>query len=827
MKVCISPSSLKLLSTYFNRKLPEIVTENKTYDQILTELYNEALSDFNAEQVSLAAEDISLEELILQHLTVAPQLISTYIATNPLLANNLSSIKNESDKNNALVVNAIQSDNAQDFKSVVENIGSAVGSKEIYVPLQEITIGRFEGIKVPLYTVINQEALQDEDGSYKLNMLDPKKEITSKIQLKILGSSNIGNFQFKLVAKNEIVNDPAYRETLTMGELVKAGPYVLVLVDSNGDIVKFNEQGDLDANGIFPIFSIKTNKKAFEFQIKAYIRKATSRGQTVEQAQAAINEEINVYLQWLKDSVKQIQAGNEVFFAIDLSRSSSGTIEHHTLLATPLSEIANLNDLSLDINSTGTYKGAVIRIPNYDVVEPLRERPFELLSEEEIDLFINLLTNNSLRYRGVSISKDVREKFIKSYMPIFANGSTSGVGFEVKITPLGQVTGVVLAGKNYTISTKAVKDKEVLKANIEKFRTAFKEHISQWHFVPVSNNYTAPTNYTIAEGKTEEEVLRKLNNIKQGQYVRVNRVPMILMKPVISLGLFPSVTSIENGEIYRIDSIEGNVLTVKTKPLRQHIIESTDTTIVVDSNKNIRPAFPYLAFNPTKPNTENTAPSEEIYFQSIADNSRINDLESGLFWNEDTLAMTWLKDSGWLKVLKLVMTDDFHAKGPKFVASFIGNTISLWKGSNNTDLYHEVFHAYFEGILTETQRNEIYDSLRTENKGKTFTVTVKGKKKTRSFDTASELELEEFLAEEFRKYARNRSIYNKQLKSPIARFFEMLKDLFQRMFGNRSYSEVVTLGFVSNKVKTHFQQLYDGQIDISQFVAPQSNFEKF
>ena len=827
MKVCISPSSLKLLSTYFNRKLPEIVTENKTYDQILTELYNEALSDFNAEQVSLAAEDISLEELILQHLTVAPQLISTYIATNPLLTGDFSSIKNELDQNRELIINAIQSDNTQDFKSVVENIGSAVGSKEIYVPVQEITIGRFEGIKVPLYTVINQEALQDEDGSYKLNKLDPKKEITSKIQLKILGSSNTGNFQFKLVAKNEIVNDPAYRETLTMGELVKTGPYVLVLVDSNGDVVKFNEQGDLDANGVFPVFPIKTNKKAFEFQIEGYIRKAISRGQTVEQARAAINEEINVYLQWLKDSVKQIQAGNEVFFTIDLSRSSSGTIEHHTLLATPLSEVANLNDLSFDINSTGTYRGAVIRIPNYDVVEPLRERPFELLSEEEIDLFINLLTNNSLRYRGVAISKDVREKFIKSYIPILANGSTSGVGFEVKINQVGQVTGVVLAGKNYTISTTAVKNKEVLKANIEKFRTAFKEHISQWHFVPVSNNYTAPTNYTVVEGKTEQEVLRKLNNIKQGQYVRVNGRAMILMKPVISLGLFPSVTSIENGEIYRIDSIEGNVLTVKTKPLRQHIIESTDTTIVVDSNKNIRPAFPYLAFNPTKPNTEDTAPSEEIYFQSIADNSRINDLESGLFWNEDTLAMTWLKDSGWLKVLKLVMTDDFHAKGPKFVASFIGNTISLWKGSNNTDLYHEVFHAYFEGILTEAQRNEIYDSLRTENKGKTFTVTVKGKKKTRSFDTASELELEEFLAEEFRKYARNRSIYNKQLKSPIARFFEMLKNLFQKMFGNRSYSEVVTLGFVSNKVKTHFQQLYDGQIDISQFVAPQSNFEKF
>ena len=39
------------------------------------------------------------------------------------------------------------------------------------------------------------------------------------------------------------------------------------------------------------------------------------------------------------------------------------------------------------------------------------------------------------------------------------------------------------------------------------------------------------------------------------------------------------------------------------------------------------------------------------------------------------------------------------------------------------------------------------------------------------------------------------------------------------MFGNRSYSEIVTLGFVSNKVKTHFHELYDGQIDISQFIA--------
>ena len=826
MKVCISPSSLKLLSTYFNRKLPGIVTENKTYDQILTELYNEALSDFNAEQVSLAAEDISLEELILQHLTVAPQLISTYIATNPLLTGDFSSIKNELDENRASIIKAIQSDNTEDFKSVVENIGSAVGSKEIYVPLQQITIGRFEGIKIPLYTVINQEATKDEDGSYKLNKLDLKKEIVSKIQLKLYSSSNSGNLQFKLVNKNDVVNDPAFRETLTPEEQIKAGTYVLVLVNSNGDIVKFNEQGNLDANGVFPIFPLKTNKKAFEFQMKAYVENA--KGKTKEQALSEINEEVNVYLQWLKDGIKQVQAGSDVFFTVDLSRSSQGTIEYHTLLATPIVEVANLDQLNFEINSTGTYKGAAVRMPNYDVAVPLRERAFEdVMSEEEIDLFIDLLTNNSLRYQGVSISKDVREKFIKSYMPTFVNNSTSGVGFEIKFDQLGQVTGIVLAGKNYTISPTKTKNKEVLKANIEKFRIAFKEHISKWHFVPVSNNYTAPTNYTVVEGKTEQEVLRKLNNIKQGQYVRVNRVPMILMKPTVSFGLLPSVTSIETGEIYRIDSIQNNILTLKTKPLKQHIIESTDTTIVVDSSKNLRPAFPYLAFNPTMPNTEDTAPSEDIMFQSIADKSRVNDLESNLFWNEETLAMTWLKDSGWLKVLNLVMRDEIHTKGPKFVASFIGNTISLWKGSNNTDLYHEVFHAYFGGLLTETQQNEIYDSLRTENKGKTFTVTVQGKKKTRSFDTATELELEEFLAEEFRKYARNRSKYNNQLKSPIARFFEILKDLFQRMFGNRSYSEIVTLGFVSNKVKTHFQELYDGQIDISQFIAPQSNFEKF
>ena len=826
MKVCISPSSLKLLSTYFNRKLPDIVKENKTYDQILTELYNEALSDFNAEQVSLAAEDISLEELVLQHLTVAPQLISTYIATNPLLANNFSSIKKELDENSALIIKAIQSDNTEDFKSVVQNIGSAVGSKEIYVPLQEIIIGRFEGVKIPLYTVINQEATKDEDGSYKLNKLDPKKEIVSKIQLRLYNSSNSENLQFELVNKKDVINNPAYRETLTAEEQINAGPYVMVLVNSNGDIVKFNEQGVLDANGVFPIFPIKTNKKAFEFQIKAYVE--NSKNKTKQQALAEINEEVDVYLQFIKDGIKQVQAENKVFFTIDLSRSSQGTVEHHTLLATPIAEVANLNQLRFEINATGTFKGAAIRIPNYDVIEPLRERAFaEVLTEEEIDLFVDLLTNNSLRYQGVSISKDVREKFIKSYMPVLSHGGTSGVGFEIKFNKLGQVTGVVLAGQNYTISTTAVKNKEVLKANIEKFRTAFKEHINNWHFVPVSNNYTAPTNYTVVEGKTEQEILRKLKNIKQGQYVRVNGRPMILMKPTVSFGLLPSTLSIETGEIYRIDSIQSNVLTVKTKPLKQHIIESTDTTIVVDASKNIRPAFPYLAFNPTMPNTKDTAPSEDIMFQSIADKSRINDLESNLFWNEDTLAMTWLKNSGWLKVLKLAMSDDFHAKGPKFVASFIGNTISLWKGSNNTDLYHEVFHAYFEGLLTETQRNEIYNSLRTENKGKTFTVTVQGKKKTRSFDTATELELEEFLAEEFRKYARNRSKYNKELKSPIARFFEILKDLFQRMFGNRSYSEVVTLGFVSNTVKTHFQQLYDGQIDISQFVAPQSNFEKF
>ena len=74
---------------------------------------------------------------------------------------------------------------------------------------------------------------------------------------------------------------------------------------------------------------------------------------------------------------------------------------------------------------------------------------------------------------------------------------------------------------------------------------------------------------------------------------------------------------------------------------------------------------------------------------------------------------------------------------------------------------------------------------------------VNGVKKSFSFDSIDvnnnqdQLTLEEWLAEEFRAYARNRSKYNNKPKSKIAQFFEMLLEKVRSLFGNHTYSEVV------------------------------------
>ena len=121
--------------------------------------------------------------------------------------------------------------------------------------------------------------------------------------------------------------------------------------------------------------------------------------------------------------------------------------------------------------------------------------------------------------------------------------------------------------------------------------------------------------------------------------------------------------------------------------------------------------------------------------------------------------------------------------------------VTLYKNASKGTVYHEGWHAFSQLFLTKKQKDELYNSVR--NDKISFKSRFGDKLNTA---TASFLEIEEFLAEEFAKYALNPKDYkypkdNSKPKNLFQRVWEFLKryfganprpiDLFHKLYRGR------------------------------------------
>jgi hypothetical protein len=95
-----------------------------------------------------------------------------------------------------------------------------------------------------------------------------------------------------------------------------------------------------------------------------------------------------------------------------------------------------------------------------------------------------------------------------------------------------------------------------------------------------------------------------------------------------------------------------------------------------------------------------------------------------------------------------------------------------------SDIYHEAWHGFTQTWLTQAQRKTMYAEAR-KQKG-TFT-DYNGKRV--SFDKADNLQLEEYLAEEFRTYMLSGGTYSRPEAPKTTSIFEWLVNLIKKLFG--------------------------------------------
>ena len=141
---------------------------------------------------------------------------------------------------------------------------------------------------------------------------------------------------------------------------------------------------------------------------------------------------------------------------------------------------------------------------------------------------------------------------------------------------------------------------------------------------------------------------------------------------------------------------------------------------------------------------------------------------------QEEKALEWYNNSPLKNVCPFVVIKDIITNG---VAKWNKHGITLYNGSSLVDLYHEAFHAYTQGFLTEQERKQLYHDVRKKGGDSTF-VDFNGNYTT--FAKASDLQIEEFLAEGFRTYKLTGKVDNNI--SPAKGFFKRILDFLKKLF---------------------------------------------
>jgi alkylated DNA repair dioxygenase AlkB len=142
--------------------------------------------------------------------------------------------------------------------------------------------------------------------------------------------------------------------------------------------------------------------------------------------------------------------------------------------------------------------------------------------------------------------------------------------------------------------------------------------------------------------------------------------------------------------------------------------------------------------------------------------------------------------------------------------------ITLFQGSDFSDLYHEAWHGFSQTFLTPKQRAEFYNETR--KKSGSFK-DHEGKLVT--YRTATNIQIEEYLAERFRGYMLNPKTRNVTAKERS--LFKRILDALRALFNDKSIKDMVTDSSSDAIINEMFEKLRMG--NISEYTFSTENME--
>ena len=291
-------------------------------------------------------------------------------------------------------------------------------------------------------------------------------------------------------------------------------------------------------------------------------------------------------------------------------------------------------------------------------------------------------------------------------------------------------------------------------------------------------------------------------------------------------------------EKYNLDvAKDGTVKIIKEEkiPYQPFIFPKFTTRFIMDkTSKRPMSVNGYISFDKAKTTTEVKAEvvttTEKVKEANVPltqeeDDLNFEDLKrSKLIENIATpqqkeKAEKWWKNSVFSKAVDstgkplFTLSDMRNVVNSDAWATYRNSIITLYEGSDFTHGYHEAWHAFSQVFLTKNERTSLYDKIGdlegtfsvVRNLPGTTEVTLENVK----FSEATRLEKEEFIAEEFRKYAMNNGKFKgaqTKKKNIFARIFDRVWKALQNLMGTNS--DVYSAPGTQPVLETIFNQLY-------------------
>lgn len=184
-------------------------------------------------------------------------------------------------------------------------------------------------------------------------------------------------------------------------------------------------------------------------------------------------------------------------------------------------------------------------------------------------------------------------------------------------------------------------------------------------------------------------------------------------------------------------------------------------------------------------------------------------------------AEKWYNESPLSKYFPFTtLFDVVNRQTPNAIAKWTTSGITLYKGADYSDLYHEAWHGFTQGFLSSDDKVSLYDELL--QKSGSF-VDYNGNRV--DFSNAKDLQIEEYLAEDFREYMLSDG--KKVLKDFPKRnsIFRKILNFLKELFGSSTVRQNVTNEGITQKVAELYRKLRVGDLSSYTFAAENRNYD--